>query len=134
MRKRLNLLILIRGRLRGCTFKTLLKTYLTFIRPVFEFACGVLAPLLGPLLQQYSSLERRIIRRIARLPPWTRNEDVNELLTNKTIYHGIHHLHLKYFEKIFADSHADMLNVITNHLPVSLRPKFKYPLPFDTIP
>jgi hypothetical protein len=67
-RNRANLLYRIRGRIRGCDPKTLYHTYKTFIRPVIEYRAPIYATLYSALLHQISACERRMLRRIFRLP------------------------------------------------------------------
>ncbi|KAJ3616946.1 hypothetical protein MTP99_018889 [Tenebrio molitor] len=63
-----NLLYHIRGRIHGCHPKTLNHTYKTFIRPIIDYRAPIYASLPQKTLNQIAACERRIIRRIFRLP------------------------------------------------------------------
>jgi hypothetical protein len=66
-RNRTNLLYRILRRIRGCNPKTL-YTYKSFIRSVIEYRAPICATLYPALLHQISACERRMLRRIFRLP------------------------------------------------------------------
>jgi hypothetical protein len=135
-RRRMNLLVLIRGKFQGCSFKTLLYTYKAFIRPVFDFAAGALAPVLKSHIQRYASLERRILRRIGRLRPCTKNEEVFTLLNVKSvpITLRLNDLHINYIQSLLPSNKDDVLDAMSTDLSYPLKPKFKYPLPFPPRP
>jgi hypothetical protein len=66
-RNRANLLYKIRGRLRGCAPETLLHTYNSFIRPVFEYRALLYSTLPKRAAFKIYSFERHILRDMFRL-------------------------------------------------------------------
>jgi hypothetical protein len=66
-RNRANLLYKIRGRLRGCAPETLLHTYNSFIRPVFEYRALLYSTLPKRAAFKMYSFERHILRDMFRL-------------------------------------------------------------------
>lgn len=67
VRQRARLIGALRGRLDGCRPETLLHTYRTFIRPVFDYRAILTSFSLQIHLEPLLSLERRILRRCAYL-------------------------------------------------------------------
>lgn len=129
-RKRMNLLILVRGRLRGCHPSTLIHTYKTFIRPVFDYAANVLSAVLPDhLIKRYSSLERRILRRASRQAPWTKNNAVYDTISFSPIHERFQALLFSYSNRIHNSDLHHIKTLLTQPVNFPRKPKHKYPFP-----
>jgi Reverse transcriptase (RNA-dependent DNA polymerase)/Endonuclease-reverse transcriptase len=128
-RARFNLLVMLRGRLAGCSFATLRHTYKAFIRPLFEYAAPALVPILGSSLPRYLSLERRILRRVAGLHPRTRNEDVYEHTGVEHLGERLRNLSAAYVRRVFDAERPDLCALLSAPRVFRRRPAFKYGFP-----
>lgn len=133
-RKRLNLLLMLRGRLVGCHFSTLRHTYKLFIRPLFEYAAPALAPAQGLSIQRYYSLERRILRRLARLDPRTRNEDVYLATGVPPLASRLSALTATYIQRLHDGGRHALSTLLSTAVAFPVRPKFKYPFLPNVLP
>ena len=128
-RIRMNLLVRLRGRLKGCDFCTLRFTYKAFIRPLFEYAAPALYPVLGSASNGYMSLERRILRRIARLHPWTENDLVYSTTGMEKLDIRLARLCETYGQRLRINEREDLINLLSTPRAPPRKPKYKYNLP-----
>jgi hypothetical protein len=133
-RRRMNLLVMLRGRIRGCSFQTLRHTYRVFLRPLFEHAAGALFPVLSRHLYRYLSLERRILRRIARLHPWTRNEEVYEIAEVEPLSGRLDNLCMSYVDRLMDRGRTTLMDQLYSPRDELGSLRFQYPLIADFLP
>ncbi|KAJ3617815.1 hypothetical protein MTP99_006906 [Tenebrio molitor] len=105
-RTRANLLYRIRGRIRGCHPKTLYHTYKSFIRPVIEYRAPIYATLYPALLRQISACERRMLRRIFRLPVRFPSDNLHQETNTIPIQSRLKELQSRYMTRTLNSNNA----------------------------
>jgi hypothetical protein len=105
-RNRANLLYRIRGRIRGCDSKTLYHTYKSYIRPVIEYLAPIYATLYPALLHQISACERRMLRRIFRLPDRFPSDNLHQETNTIPIQSRLKELHSRYVTRTLNSNNA----------------------------
>ena len=74
--RRIGLLKLVGGRRWGANMKTKLRLYKQYIRPVLEHGSVATAQACPTALERLGVVERRALRVITSLPPWTKIEEL----------------------------------------------------------
>jgi hypothetical protein len=118
-RNRANLLYRIRGRIRGCDSKTLYHTYKSYIRPVIEYRAPIYATLYPALLHQISACERRMLRRIFRLPDRFPSENLHQETNTIPIQSRLKELQCRYATRTLNSNNALAIQTLST--------SFKYP-------
>ncbi|KAJ3629972.1 hypothetical protein MTP99_014332 [Tenebrio molitor] len=118
-RNRANLLYRIRGRIRGCDSKTLYHTYKSYIRPVIEYRAPIYATLYPALLHQISACERRMLRRIFRLPDRFPSENLHQETNTIPIQSRLKELQSRYVTRTLNSNNALAIQTLST--------SFKYP-------
>jgi hypothetical protein len=118
-RNRANLLYRIRGRIRGCDSKTLYHTYKSYIRPVIEYRAPIYATLYPALLHQISACERRMLRRIFRLPDRFPSENLHQETNTIPIQSRLKELQSRYATRTLNSNNALAIQTLST--------SFKYP-------
>lgn len=128
-RKRFNLLIRLRGKLRGCHPRTLLHTYKTFIRPILDYPSCITAIMPNHMQQRMFQMERRFTRRIFRMPPETENKEVYNRAKLIPLQSRHSSLRARYVKRtINQPLRTDMLQFLsTPAAPHQTFPSHKYP-------
>ncbi|KAJ3622538.1 hypothetical protein MTP99_003042 [Tenebrio molitor] len=121
-RNRANLLYRIRGRIRGCDSKTLYHTYKSYIRPVIEYRAPIYATLYPALLHQISACERRMLRRIFRLPDRFPSDNLHQETNTIPIQSRLKELQSRYVTRTLNSNNA--LAIQTLKIP---KAKLKHP-------
>ena len=98
-KKRLNLIKAIRGKTWGAHPSTLLYTYKTFIRPLFEYASFLFAHCDKSLQSKIQSIETTAIKLSHRLPPWTTNHWCYSMVNFEPILERIKRLSKAFINK-----------------------------------
>jgi hypothetical protein len=118
-RNRANLLYRIRGRIRGCDSKTLYHTYKSYIRPVIEYRAPIYATLYPALLHQISACERRMLRRIFRLPDRFPSDNLHQETNTIPIQSRLKELQSRYVTRTLNSNNALAIQTLST--------SFKYP-------
>jgi hypothetical protein len=118
-RNRANLLYRIRGRIRGCDSKTLYHTYKSYIRPVIEYRAPIYVTLYPALLHQISACERRMLRRIFRLPDRFPSENLHQETNTIPIQSRLKELQSRYVTRTLNSNNALAIQTLST--------SFKYP-------
>jgi hypothetical protein len=118
-RNRANLLYRIRGRIRGCDSKTLYHTYKSYIRPVIEYRAPIYATLYPALLHQISACERRMLRRIFRLPDRFPSDNLHQETNTIPIQSRLKELQSRYVTRTLNSNNALAIQTLSS--------SFKYP-------
>jgi hypothetical protein len=118
-RNRANLLYRIRGRIRGCDSKTLYHTYKSYIRPVIEYRAPIYATLYPALLHQISACERRMLRRIFRLPDRFPSDNLHQETSTIPIQSRLKELQSRYVTRTLNSNNALAIQILSA--------SFKYP-------
>jgi hypothetical protein len=118
-RNRANLLYRIRGRINGCDSKTLYHTYKSYIRPVIEYRAPIYATLYPALLHQISACERRMLRRIFRLPDRFPSDNLHQETNTIPIQSRLKELQSRYVTRTLNSNNALAIQTLST--------SFKYP-------
>ncbi|XP_068918450.1 uncharacterized protein [Tenebrio molitor] len=118
-RNRANLLYSIRGRIRGCDSKTLYHTYKSYIRPVIEYRAPIYATLYPALLHQISACERRMLRRIFRLPDRFPSDNLHQETNTIPIQSRLKELQSRFVTRTLNCNNALAIQTLST--------SFKYP-------
>jgi hypothetical protein len=118
-RNRANLLYRIRGRIRGCDSKIQYHTYKSYIRPVIEYRAPIYATLYPALLHQISACERRMLRRIFRLPDRFPSENLHQETNTIPIQSRLKELQSRYVTRTLNSNNALAIQTLST--------SFKYP-------
>jgi hypothetical protein len=118
-RNRANLLYRIRGRIRGCDSKTLYHTYKSYIRLVIEYRAPIYATLYPALLHQISACERRMLRRIFRLPDRFPSDNLHQETNTIPIQSRLKELQSRYVTRTLNSNNALAIQTLST--------SFKYP-------
>lgn len=133
--QRLNLLKRVRGGLRGCSSATLLHTYKTFIRPIFDYRATIYKSLHPIHLRRLLATERRIIRLIYRLHFRHPSVETTQLADIEPIDERLHRLLGNSGRKKIVNNHLPSIRLLSirsgirdrNILPRKPKRKFKHP-------
>ncbi|KAH0818862.1 hypothetical protein GEV33_003929 [Tenebrio molitor] len=130
----------IRGRIRGCDSKTLYHTYKSYIRPVIEYRAPIYATLYPALLHQIFACERRMFRRIFRLPDRFPTDNLHQETNTMPIQSRLKELQSRYVTRILNSNNALAIQTLStsfkypsrdghllNRIPKILKRKLKHP-------
>lgn len=127
---RMNLIKSLKGRPAGCSSSTLLHTYKTFIRPLYDYRFACFTQLSDNQLHRILQQERRCLRVCLYLHSQYASEEVHPLANIEPINDRILSIQKKFTQRSLQSNVTSHRNIFLNiHLPLRKKPKKKLTLP-----